>query len=183
MKLLGAQFNFHRLRTSPRAGAGSQVSLQPPPPTQRQALTSRAHTRAARGLKYRQLAVVTRYPSRHSLGGLGVTSARARVQVIEGGGPCTACHHASSRGIRDSAGVREALQVRGKEPEEHRGQGRSAALLQAAQEGAPRFRPSASTSFRPLFSLSWGKSTLIHAPQLQSGVGDDEGNIRASDTP
>jgi len=70
-----------------------------------------------------------------------------------------------------------------KEPEEHRGQGRSAALLQAAQEGAPRFRPSASTSFRPLFSLSWGKSTLIRAPQLQSGVGDDEGNIRASDTP
>lgn len=33
------------------------------------------------------------------------------------------------------------------------------------------------------FFLSWGKSTLIRAPQLQSGVGGDEGNIRASDTP
>jgi hypothetical protein len=50
--------------------------------------------------------------------------------------PAAVARDASARGIRDSAGVREALQVRGEEPEEHRRPRGPAALLPSSQEGA-----------------------------------------------
>ena len=50
--------------------------------------------------------------------------------------PAAVARDASARGIRDSAGVREAVQVRGEEPEEHRRPRGPAALLPSSQEGA-----------------------------------------------
>ena len=69
--------------------------------------------------------------------------ATSRLRLARGATPRTrrpppggvAADDAAPRGVRDPAGVREALQVRREEPQEHRGPGGPAALLPPAQKG------------------------------------------------
>ena len=122
-----------KLLVSGAHSSGGGTFSQPPPPfvSHATARTPRAHRRgpanAAASLSFAR------------------PSPRPTLDWTPGAARASPARHEASRGVRDSAGVREALQVRGEKPEEHRGQSGPTALLPVAQEGTPRARPTPST--------------------------------------
>jgi hypothetical protein len=120
---------------TPEASGGGTFS-QPPPPfvSHATARTPRAHRRG---------------PAHAAASSSFVRpSPRPTLDRTPGAARASPARHEASRGVRDSAGVREALQVRGEEPEEHRRQSGPTALLPVAQEGTSRARPTPSTRSR-----------------------------------
>ena len=120
---------------TPEASGGGTFS-QPPPPfvSHATARTPRAHRR---GPAHAAASSSFARPS-----------PRPTLERTPGAARASPARHEASRGVRDSAGVREALQVRGEEPEEHRRQSGPTALLPVAQEGTSRARPTPSTRSR-----------------------------------
>lgn len=144
--------------------SGGGTFSQPPPPfvSHATARTPRAHRRgpanAAASLSFAR------------------PSPRPTLDWTPGAARASPARHEASRGVRDSAGVREALQVRGEKPEEHRGQSGPTALLPVAQEGTPRARPTpsipSSCAFRakPPNGSAW-KKTHTHSGTRRSALG------------
>ena len=126
---------------TPEASGGGTFS-QPPPPfvSHATARTPRAHRR---GPAHAAASSSFARPS-----------PRPTLERTPGAARASPARHAASRGVRDSAGVREALQVRGEEPEEHRRQSGPTALLPVAQEGTSRARPTPSTRSRYEYLVS-----------------------------
>ena len=146
---------------TPEASGGGTFS-QPPPPfvSHATARTPRAHRR---GPAHAAASSSFARPS-----------PRPTLDRTPGAARASPARHEASRGVRDSAGVREALQVRGEEPEEHRGQSGPTALLPVAQEGTSRARPTPSTRSRrasrakPPNEAAW-KKTRTHSLNRKLG--------------
>ena len=125
-----------KLLVSGAHSSGGGTFSQPPPPfvSHATARTPRANRRgpanAAASLSFAR------------------PSPRPTLDWTPGAARASPARHEASRGVRDSASVREALQVRREKPEEHRGQSGPTALLQVAQEGTSRARPYPSTLSR-----------------------------------
>ena len=144
--------------------SGGGTFSQPPPPfvSHATARTPRAHRRgpanAAASLSFAR------------------PSPRPTLDWTPGAARASPARHEASRGVRDSASVREALQVRREKPEEHRGQSGPTALLPVAQEGTSCARPSPSTLSRcavrakPPIEAVW-KKTHTHSETRQSALG------------
>ena len=153
-----------KLLVSGAHSSGGGTFSQPPPPfvSHATARTPRANRRgpanAAASLSFAR------------------PSPRPTLDWTPGAARASLARHEASRGVRDSAGVREALQVRGEKPEEHRGQSGPTALLPVAQEGTPRARPTpsnpSSCAFRakPPNESAW-KKTHTHSGTRRSALG------------
>ena len=163
-----------KLLVSGAHSSGGGTFSQPPPPfvSHATARTPRANRRgpanAAASLSFAR------------------PSPRPTLDWTPGAARASLARHEASRGVRDSAGVREALQVRGEKPEEHRGQSGPTALLPVAQEGTPRARPTpsnpSSCAFRakPPNEAAW-KKTHTHSAIGSREVQERERFSRARD--